>query len=67
MNVITTQMLKSQARSDEKYFELEVLWREHMKKAEMGFKLKIMSMIIQLMNPHTSSYPFHTLHYAPYQ
>ena len=65
MSGIMTQMLASQKKSDdeleEKCIRLEQEEKEreeHMKKAEMDFQLKTMSMITQSINPHMSSYPY---------
>ena len=67
-----TQILDSQAQSDAKYLEIEEKRmrfeqedkerEERMKKMEMDFQLRMMSMITQTGNPHALAYPS----YDPY-
>ena len=72
MSGIMTQILDSQAQSDAKYLEIEEKRmrfeqedkerEERMKKMEMDFQLRIMSMITQTGHLHASAYPS----YDPY-
>ena len=75
MGGIVNQILESQEKSDERYFELEEKRmkleqedkerEERMKKDEMEFQLRMMSMITQT---HTSNslYPCTTPYSTPY-